>query len=71
MADFDSQDIALLIAAVQHYKQYSQRQRQQRSQEGWDTTEQWVRIRSLDSIEETLFEWLEHSSDPASTNKLL
>jgi|GEM_PF-7080784 len=71
MADFDSQDIALLIAAVQHYKQYSQRQRQQRAQKGWDTTEQWARIRSLDSIEETLFEWLEHSSDPASAKKLL
>lgn len=71
MAEFDSQDIAQLIAAVQHFKQYSHRQRQQRAQQGWDTTEQWARVRNLDSIEERLFEWLERSNDPPTTNKWL
>ena len=70
MADFDSQEIALLIAAVQHYKQHSQRHRQQRAQEGWDTSEQWARVRSLDSLEEGLFEWLERSNDPNIAKKL-
>ena len=70
MVDLDAQDIALLIAAVQHYKHHSQRQRQQRAQEGWDTTEQLTRVNSLDRIEEGLFEWLEHSNAGASTKKL-
>ena len=69
MADFDSQEIALLIAAVQHYKQDSQRQSQQRAQEGWDTSEQLARVRSLDRIEEGLFDWLERSNNANVTIK--
>lgn len=70
MPDFDSQDISLLIAAVQHYKQHSETQHQDRQQQGWDTSEQRARITDLDNLEEQLFEWLDTRKLKVSAKKL-
>ena len=69
MANLDSQDIALLISAVQHYKRHSETQRQERNQQGWDTAEQSSRITELDSLEEQLFDWLDARKSKVSSKK--
>lgn len=69
MANFDSQDIALLISAVQHYKRHSEIQRQERHQQGWDTTEQSSRIIELDSLEEQLYDCLDARKSKVSSKK--
>lgn len=55
----DTHELNTLIAAVQHYKRYSEKQVETRHQQGWDTQEQDQRIQTLDDIEEKLFDLLD------------
>lgn len=63
MITFNQQEISLLINAVHHYKVHSEKQRQQRSKQGWDTSEQQARVVDLDGLEEKLYARLDQASE--------